>query len=88
MLLGAFLVPSLAHASTGLVSVNGSSLVIGSAPPSTASVPIQISGSDPLNGFDIQVKADPSILRVAGVSLTGSVLGMKSLKFSYFTYIR
>jgi len=73
MLLGAFLVPSLAHAATGIVSVNGGNNI--NAPgASTVTVPINVANSNPFNGFDIQVFADPSILRGSSVSLSGSVL--------------
>ena len=74
MLLGAFLIPSLAHASTGIVSVNGGNLVSGTLSPSSVNVPINIQNSNALNGFDIQVFADPAILRGSSVSLSGSVL--------------
>jgi hypothetical protein len=74
MLLGAFLVPSFAHAGTGVVSVNGGTLVSAPNAATTVNVPIQISGSNALNGFDIQVVANPSILQASSVSLSGSVL--------------
>ncbi len=74
ILLGAFLIPSLAHASTGIVSVNGGNLVSGTLSPSSVDVPINIQNSNALNGFDIQVFADPAILRGSSVSLSGSVL--------------
>ncbi len=75
MLLSAiFMVPTVVHASTGQVSVNGGNEVLASSSATTVSVPIQISGSDPLNGFDIQVVADPAILQGASVSLSGSVI--------------
>jgi hypothetical protein len=74
MLLGAFLAPSSVHAATGVVSVNGGTLINAPSSATTVSVPIQISGSDALNGFDIQVVADPTLLSGASVSLTGSVL--------------
>lgn len=38
-------------------------------------IAVNIAGSDPINGFDIFVKADPSILTSVAVNLTGSVLG-------------
>src|SRR6266851_5783332 len=68
------LVPNIAHAATGVVSVNGGTQVISAGTDTTVSVPINIQGSDALNGFDIQVLADPTILSAASVSLTGSVL--------------
>lgn len=74
MLLGAFLVPSLAHAGTGVVSVNGGNIVTALKTDTTVSIGIQISGSDPINGFDVQVSADHSILQGASISLAGSVL--------------
>jgi methionine-rich copper-binding protein CopC len=74
MLLGALLVPSLAHASTGVVSVNGGLIIGVPASATTVNVPIQISNSNPLNGFDIQVFANPAVLQGASVDLTGSVL--------------
>lgn len=79
MLLGAFLVPSAVHAATGVVSVNGGALFTAAQTATSASIPIQISGSDPLNAFDIQVFADPAILSGASVSLTGSVLSNPSI---------
>jgi methionine-rich copper-binding protein CopC len=74
MLLAAFLAPSVAHAFTGVVSVNGGTLVGVPSSATTVSVPIQISSSNPLNGFDIQVFANPLILQGASVDLSGSVL--------------
>src|SRR5205807_3977950 len=38
-------------------------------------IAVNIEGSDPVNGFDVFVKADPTILNSVGVNLTGSVLG-------------
>lgn len=38
-------------------------------------IAVNIVGSDSINGFDIFVKADPSILTSVAVNLTGSVLG-------------
>jgi hypothetical protein len=73
MLLGAFLVPINVHAATGVVSVNGGSLVSALGTDITVSVPIQISGSNALNAFDIQVFANTSFLQGASVSLTGSI---------------
>lgn len=72
------LVPSIAHAATGQVSINGGNEVLSGQAPTTVSVPINIAGSDPLNGFDIQVFADPTILSAASVSL-GSVLASPSI---------
>jgi methionine-rich copper-binding protein CopC len=73
MLLGALLVPSLAHASTGVVAVNNGMLVGVPNGTTTVSVPITISNSNPMNGFDIQVFANASFLNGASVSL-GDVL--------------
>ena len=36
---------------------------------------MNIQGSDPTNGFDIFVKADPGVLNPVGINLTNSVLG-------------
>jgi len=74
MLLGAILVPSFAHAATGVVSVNSGSLVTASSSATTISVPINIAGSDSLNGFDIQVFANTSFIDGTSVSLSGSIL--------------
>jgi hypothetical protein len=68
------LVPSIAHAATGQVNVNGGAQIVSLGTDTTVSVPINIAGSDPLNGFDIQVLADPTILSGASVSLVGSVI--------------
>jgi hypothetical protein len=68
------LVPGYVHAATGQVSVNNGMEIVTSQTATTVSVPIQISGSDPLNGFDIQVFADPTILQAASFSLSGSVI--------------
>lgn len=68
------LVPAnFAHA-TGQVNINGGSPLLVPQAQTTLSVPIQISGSDALNGFDVQVFADPTILSGASISLTGSVI--------------
>ncbi len=75
MLLGAILVPSFAHAATGLVSVNSGNLVTASSSATTVSVPINIAGSDSLNGFDIQVYSNTSFIDGSSVSLSGSILG-------------
>src|SRR6266566_74810 len=57
-----------------LFSANGGNEILASGTATTVSVPIQISGSDSLNGFDVQVVADPTILQGASVSLSGSVI--------------
>ncbi len=72
------LVPNVTHALTGQVNINGGAQVLSAQAPATVSVPINIAGSDPLNGFDIQVFADPTILSAASVSL-GSVLASPSI---------
>src|SRR5205809_3412362 len=72
------LVPNVAHALTGQVNINGGTEVLSGQAPATVSVPINIAGSDPLNGFDIQVFADPTILSATSVSL-GSVLASPSI---------
>jgi hypothetical protein len=79
MLLGALLVPSVAHAATGVVSVNGGNPVNALRTDTTTSIPIQISGSDVFSGFDVQVVADPTILQGASVSLTGSIIPSPSI---------
>jgi hypothetical protein len=73
------LVPTLAHAATGTVSVNGGNQIVTAQTATTVSVPIQIQGSDPLDGFDIQVFANPAILSGASISLTGSLLASPKL---------
>ena len=79
MLLGAILVPTVVHAQTGVVSVNGGSNVVGSVSLSTVSVPIQISGSAVFSGFDVQVHASTAYLQGASVSLAGSILPSPSI---------
>jgi hypothetical protein len=44
------------------------------APGSLLRVAVNIQGSDALNGFDVQVKADPAFLQAADTDLTGSLL--------------
>lgn len=73
------LVPSIAHAATGQVNINGGSEVLASGSATTVSVPINIVGSDALNGFDIQVVADPTILSAASIDLTGSVIASPTI---------
>jgi hypothetical protein len=38
-------------------------------------IAVNIQSSDPMNGFDIFVKADPTVLNAVGLDLTGTVLG-------------
>src|SRR5690348_6100590 len=38
-------------------------------------IAVNIQGSDPTNGFDIFVKADPTVLTPVGINLTSTVLG-------------
>lgn len=38
-------------------------------------VRVQIAGSDNLNGFNIQIQTDSTVLKAADVSLTGSIIG-------------
>ena len=73
------LVPSIAHAATGQVNINGGSEVLASGSATTVSVPVNIVGSDALNGFDVQVVADPTILSAASVDLSGSVLASPTI---------
>jgi hypothetical protein len=68
------LVPGVVHAGTGLVSVNNGNQIISAQLDTAVSVPINIAGSDALNGFDIQVFANPTILSAASVSLATSVV--------------
>ncbi len=70
------------HAATGTVcfSSDGTTCatLIGGAAGSTITVDILITASDPLNGFDVQVLADPTILSAPSVSSSlsiGPVLG-------------
>jgi hypothetical protein len=74
LLIAAIFAPVGVYGATGVVSVNGGTQVTASGTATTVSVPIQISGSDALNGFDIQVVADPTLLSTASVSLAGGVL--------------
>lgn len=74
MLLGAFLVPTNAHALTGTVTVNGGTTITVGPSVTTISVPIKVSASDGFNGFQIIVSADPTVLSASSVDLTGSVL--------------
>jgi len=79
-----FAFPALpVHAATGLVCLasDGSTTCPGSAPllggsvGSTLRVAVVISGSDALNGFDVQILANNAILQGTGVDLTNSILG-------------
>jgi hypothetical protein len=79
MLLGAFLVPTMAHAQTGVVSVNSGAVVVGTTSPSTVSVPIMISGSQDFSGFDVQVYANTTYLQGASISLASSILPSPSI---------
>jgi hypothetical protein len=79
MLLFALVNPISVHASTGLVSINGGQPVISAQTDTAVSVPIYVSGGNSLNAFDIQVKADPTILQAASVSLSGSILTSASI---------
>jgi hypothetical protein len=82
MLLGAILVPTVAHAQpTGIVSVNGGAEVIATGSMTAVSVPVQISGSGSINGFEIQVMTDITLLDPTGVSLSGSVLASPQILF-------
>ena len=79
MLLGALLVPYGVHAGTGSVTVNGGATITIPSSQTTVSVPIQVSGSDAFNGFQIIVSADPTVLSAASIDLTGSVLPSPSI---------
>jgi len=79
MLLGAILIPTNVHASTGVVSVNGGTTITVGSGTSSVSVPIQVSNSNGFNGFQIIIVADPSILNAASIDLTGSVLPSPSI---------
>jgi hypothetical protein len=76
MLLSAiFVVPINAHGGlVGQVSINGGTEFSVPSSQTTLSVPVQISGSDALNGFDIAVSANPSILYPTSIDLTGSII--------------
>ena len=72
-----------AHAATGTVCLTDSVTVGCPASPqvlfaaqgSTLTVLVQIAGSDPLNGFNIQIKTSNTVLQAAGASLSGSIIG-------------
>lgn len=66
------LVPINAHSQlVGQVSINGGTEVVVPSTQTTISVPIELLGSDAMNGFSIQVKTDPTILNPTSVSLGG-----------------
>lgn len=86
MFLGAiFAIPAIhpAYGLTGTVCLADPSLTacpatasaFGGAVGSTLRVAVLISGSDPLNGFDVQILADRSILQATDADLTGTILG-------------
>jgi hypothetical protein len=72
-----------AHAATGTVCLTDSLTVGCPASPQTLfasqgsqlTVLVQIAGSDNLNGFNIQISTDNTVLQVADASLTGSIIG-------------
>jgi hypothetical protein len=72
-----------AHAATGVVCLTDavttgcpiSPEVLFASGGSTLTVLVQIAGSDNLNGFNIQIQTDNTVLQAAGASLTGSILG-------------
>ena len=72
-----------AHALTGLVCLTDTSTTgCPSSPPtlfaaqgSQLMVQVQITGSDNLNGFNIQISTDNTVLQAADASLTGSIIG-------------
>ncbi len=87
LLLTVLAIPSMVphvNAATGLVCIADSSLNPASCPASPASVSapvgsnvnvaINVQGSDTLNGFDISVQVDPSVLQPLNITLTNSVI--------------
>jgi hypothetical protein len=72
-----------AHAATGTVCLTdsitvgcpSSSEVLFASSGSTLTVLVQIAGSDSLNGFNIQIQTDNTVLQAAGASLSGSIIG-------------
>jgi len=85
IILGSLLVvPSLpsAHAATGIVCLAPNGSTTCPTPPvsiagnvgSTVRIAVVVQGSDNLNGFDITVLADHTILKPVSVDLTGSIL--------------
>ena len=82
-----FVIPMVPHAfATGEVCLapNGSSTCPSSpqlftgAVGSTVRVGVVISGAGSINGFDISITADRSLIAVTGADLTGSILGSGS----------
>jgi hypothetical protein len=77
-----FIVPSVVHAQSGQVclATSGSTGCPASPPVFVAlqgnnlSIAVNVQGSDAMNGFDIQILTDPTVLNPVGVSLTGSIL--------------
>lgn len=76
MLLSAiFLVPINIHAApVGQVAISPGVPLNAPSSQTTISVPVQITGSDALNGFEISVSSNPSILFPTSIDLTGSVI--------------
>lgn len=72
-----------AHAATGVVCLTDTATTGCPAAAETLfasvgaqlTVQVQVSGSDMLNGFDIYVSADHSVVSAVDASLTGSILG-------------
>jgi len=89
LLASLFTVPGIpyAHAATGLVCLaEPSDTACPAYPPSFTqalgallNVTVRIQGSDSLNGFDIQVMSDPTILIGVDAYTTGSVLSFTTL---------
>ena len=77
------LVPRVNGQRVGLVCLAGplsndcpsTPLAISTVSGTQLQIAVNIQGSDAMNGFDIFVKADPTILRGVTVDLSGSVLG-------------
>ena len=72
-----------AHAATGTVCLTDTATtgcpvspeVLFASQGSQLMVLVQIAGSDNLNGFNIQIQTDNTVLQAAGASLTGSIIG-------------
>lgn len=76
-----FMLPAVVHAQPGEVCLTSGSTGCPASPPTLValqgnnlSVAVNIQSSDPLNGFDIQIATDPTVLNPVGFSLSGSIL--------------
>lgn len=71
------LTPTVDSAGAATSSCPSSFLVLAgpvTSPPSQLRVAVFVQGSDPLNGFDVTLSTNPSILQPADADLTGTIL--------------